>query len=348
MTNQTKEKISYEIIKTLISRFESFPDDATTNRNAPFHEAFLNAFRDKLEEKVSDIPFMISLSSWMHGLNTTLGQQFFENVSHIVSNGTKREWTNKKEGNLYITQRQKDIINKIITKLSTDEEKPNLKKENRLIFQDDNTQKVKAINFSADIFYEDERSVTAIELKSVKPNSGEMRGEKQKILEGKAALYHKYKPKKINFFIAFPFDPTAIKDIEYDKDSFLNSIINMKKSFSNDEVLLSAEFWDYISDENNTMQEILKIINSIATTDFMQNFQFIQDKQNIQKDKKRYRNILVKWHLYNELKIFDNYNEIKDKVKNDKKLLRIFNKALFDNKGKYNIDRQDVLQILQQ
>ena len=91
MINQTKEKIAFEVIRTLISRFESFPNDSTTNRNAPFHEAFLNAFKDKLEEKVSDIPFMISLSSWMHGLNTTLGQQFFENVAHIVSNGTKRD-----------------------------------------------------------------------------------------------------------------------------------------------------------------------------------------------------------------------------------------------------------------
>ena len=342
MTNQTKEKIAHEVIKTLISRFESFPDDTTTNRNAPFHEAFLNAFKDKLEEKVRDIPFIISLSSWMHGLNTTLGQQFFENVAHIVSNGTKKEWTNKKEGNLEITQKQKDTINEIITKLSTDEKEPNLEEENKLIFQDDNTEKVKAINFSADIFYEDETSVTAIELKSVKPNSGEMRGEKQKILEGKAALYHKFKPKKINFFIAFPFDPTATQDIEYDKDRFLNSIINMKKSFCNDEVLLSAEFWNYISDNNNTMQEILNIINSIATTDFIQNFQFIQDKQNIEQNPDKYKEILENWYLYNELRIFNNYDEVKKRVKIDKKLLRIFNKSPFDNKGKYNIDRQNI------
>ena len=217
MTNQTKEQIAFEVIRTLISRFESFPNNSTTNRNAPFHEAFLNAFKDKLEEKVSDIPFIISLSSWMHGLNTTLGQQFFENVAHIVSNGLKREWTNAKEGNLYITKKQKETINNIITKLSTGEKKPNLNEENKLIFQDDDTEMVKAINFSADIFYEDEDSITAIELKSVKPNSGEMRGEKQKILEGKAALYHKFKPKKINFFIAFPFDPTSDEDTTYDK-----------------------------------------------------------------------------------------------------------------------------------
>ena len=340
MTHQTKEKIAFEVIKTLISRFESFPNDSTTNRNAPFHKAFLNAFKDKLEEKVSNIPFMISLSSWMHGLNTTLGQQFFENVAHIVSNGTKREWTNKKNGNLFITQKQKETINDIITKLSTDEKEPNLDKENKLIFQDDDTEKVKAINFSADIFYEDEDSVTAIELKSVKPNSGEMRGEKQKILEGKAALYHKFKPKKVNFFIAFPFDPTSDKNTTYDKDRFLDSIINMKKSFANEEVLLSSEFWDYISEEKNTMQEILNIINSIATTDFMKNFQYIQDKQNF-KDVK-YKEILEQWYLYNEIRILDNYKNIKENIKNDKKLLRVLNKTPFDNKGKYNMDKQNI------
>jgi hypothetical protein len=59
------------------------------------------------------------------------------------------------------------------------------------------------------VFFEDNNSVTAIELKSVKPNSGEMRGEKQKILEGKAALFRKFPQKKIKFYIGFPFDPTA-------------------------------------------------------------------------------------------------------------------------------------------
>lgn len=71
------EKLSLLIIDVLYKRFESFPEDSTENRNAPFHEAFLRAFSDKLDRKVSDIPFFISLSSWLHGLNTTLGQSFF-------------------------------------------------------------------------------------------------------------------------------------------------------------------------------------------------------------------------------------------------------------------------------
>ena len=53
LTDKTKEKISIEVIKTLVSRFENFPEDSSDNRNAPFHEAFLNAFSDRLEKKDS-------------------------------------------------------------------------------------------------------------------------------------------------------------------------------------------------------------------------------------------------------------------------------------------------------
>lgn len=85
ISNQKKEQIAEVVIKILYSRFESFPQDASGNRNAPFHEAFLNAFSDKFDEKVTDIPFFISMSSWLHGLNTTMGQTFFESVAqHVV------------------------------------------------------------------------------------------------------------------------------------------------------------------------------------------------------------------------------------------------------------------------
>lgn len=120
------ERISLQVIKVLFTRFENFPEDATSNRNAPFHKAFMNAFVDKFQDKVSDIPFFISLSSWLQGLNTTLGQTFFENVAHILSDGEKREYTSKKLGNLSITKHQKENINSIVTELSTDRESPNL------------------------------------------------------------------------------------------------------------------------------------------------------------------------------------------------------------------------------
>ena len=184
-----EEKISLEVIKTLVTRFDNFPEDASNNRNAPFHESFLKAFSDKLNGKVSDIPFFISLSSWLHGLNTTLGQTFFENVAHHLSNGEKREYTSGRLGNLPIKQSQRDHVAQIIADLSNTTLTPSLNSENALLFAQHSDTEINAMDFSVDVFIEDATSIIAIELKSVKPNSGEMKGEKQKILEGKAALY---------------------------------------------------------------------------------------------------------------------------------------------------------------
>jgi len=267
ISNRKKELISREVIKILYSRFENFPENSDSNRNAPFHEAFLNAFTDKFEGKVSDIPFFISLSSWLHGLNTTLGQSFFEEVAHILSDGQKKDFTKKNNSLLKITKQQKDNIANIITDLKNSNNTPNLETENELLFISEGDE-IEANSFTADVYIEDDDKIMCVELKSVKPNAGEMRGEKQKILEGKSALYHTFSNKTIEFYIGFPFDPTSNNSTSFDKDRFLGSIIDGKKYYDYSEVLLSEELWNFLSSEENTMQQILEIINSIAKPTF--------------------------------------------------------------------------------
>ncbi|MHC1738821.1 MAG: TdeIII family type II restriction endonuclease [Ignavibacteriaceae bacterium] len=348
ITSKQKEKISIEVIKTLVTRFESFPEDASNNRNAPFHEAFLHAFSDKLSGKVSDTPFFVSLSSWLHGLNTTIGQKFFENIAHYLCNGEKREYTSKKLGNLEITQTQKSNATNIITDLSNSTTKPDLLYENNLIFQNYDTTLVNSIDFSADVFIEDINTITAIELKSVKPNSGEMRGEKQKILEGKAALYRQFPGKQISFFIGFPFDPTVNPAIapptSYDKTRFLGSIINMTKYFVPSETLVASELWDMLSGQQNTMEEILGIINTIATPEFLDKFRLLSD--NNKRLTIEYRMQLVEWNLFSEIELIDNHETIIQNIGTKSKLIRTFNKTAFDNEGKYNTDRYITLREL--
>lgn len=341
LTNQQKEKISIEIIKTLVTRFESFPEDASSNRNAPFHDAFLKAFSDKLNGKVSDTPFFITLSSWLQGLNTTLGQTFFENVANHLSNGGKREYTSGRLGNLQITQTQRDHIAQIIADLSTSTKTPNLTTENAILFSNYTTPEIRAMDFAADVFIEDTNSITAIELKSVKPNSGEMKGEKQKILEGKAALYRHFPGKAINFYIGFPFDPTVNPSSEpitsFNKTRFLGSIINMTKYFAPNETLIANELWDLLSGQQNTMEQILGIINSISTTAFLGKFQLLTD--NSKRTTNEYKTQLTEWNLFSELELVNNDSRIKQKMGNDKALNRIYNKTAFDNKGNYLVDR---------
>lgn len=343
ITPKKTQQIATTVIKILLQRFETFPADASNNRNAPFHEAFLNAFQDKFNGKVSDIPFFISLSSWLHGLNTTLGQTFFEKVAHVLSDGEKREYTSKKLGNKQIHETQKNNINEIMTRLSNSQKVPDLRKENEQIFIHDNTRLVNALDFSADVFIEDNQNVTAIELKSVKPNSGEMRGEKQKILEGKAALYKIFPNKNINFFVGFPFDPTSDTPTDFDKTRFLGSIINMTKFFDPDETLVAKELWNFLSGETNTMEKIIEIINKISTSEFMEKFNFINDSKN--RDDKRYLIILKEWFLFSEADLVEKNLKIKELIQNDQRLQRIYNQQIF-KKEEYNWDRAENLKEL--
>lgn len=180
LEKNVQEAIAEQVIKILVSRFKSFPDDSVRNRNAPFHEAFLSAFKDKLGSFSPNTSTLISMSSWLHGLNTSLGQAFFENIASSICGGCKREWTSKREGNLEVYQSQKEIITDIISNLSNSTCLPDLDIETQLLQKHRKGERVKASDFSADVFIEDQKSVTGIEMKSVKPNAGEMKGEKNK------------------------------------------------------------------------------------------------------------------------------------------------------------------------
>ena len=348
LPKQQKEKISIEVIKTLVTRFDNFPEDASNNRNAPFHEAFLTAFSDKLNGKVSDTPFFISLSSWLHGLNTTLGQTFFENIAHHLCNGEKREYTSKRLGNLKITQSHRYHTTQIIADLSNTTAISDLINENICLFTNYDDIEINSMDFSADVFIEDVDTITAIELKSVKPNSGEMKGEKLKILEGKAALYRLFPNKRIKFFIGFPFDPTVNPEIEsvtsYNKTRFLDSIINMKKYFHPDETLVANELWDFLSGQPNTMEEVLAIINVISTPSFLNKFKLLTD--NARRLTPDYKNQLIEWNLFSELELVDNNSKLVQNIRTDTTLTRIYNKIAFDKKGNYNTERYSTLKLL--
>ena len=345
-----KEEIVLEVIKVLKKRFQSFPDENSIIRNAPFHKAFLAAFSDKIAVTQENNNFFISLSSWYHGLNTTLGQSFFENIANLLCNGEKRAWTSS--GNkqpLEITETQKQIINKIITALSNSQRTPDYEQEWNEIINAKESNLVNTIDFSTDIFFEDNTSVTAIELKSVRPNSGEMRGEKQKILEAKAALHRLYRGKEIKFFLGFPFDPTV--DIQkgedecsYDKDRFLNSLVNGKKYFDKAEILIASELWDFLSGSSNTMEEILAIINNIATPNFEKEFDLVSS-YNLSKNEnyETLLSILDRWCLFSEIEIIKASDILIAKSNNDSHLMRFLNQQCFDSEGKINKRRQNYL-----
>lgn len=328
LTNTQKEQIAQSVIKVLYTRFNSFPEDDGANRNAPFHVAFLHAFQSRLDGRVKDIPDFINLSSWMHGLNTTLGQTFFESVAHTLCVGEKRDFKGKK-----IYKNQMSAIADIMIDLKNGTQQPSIQREDAIINASANGEIQDAPNFTADCFYETDTDVVAIELKSVRPNSGEMRGEKQKILLGRAVLRALYPNKNVKYIFGFPFDPTSDGNTTYDKARFLHYLVEAEKFVAQDDFLIADEFWSFLASSNGAMQEMLDIINRIATPAFMDIFNKILDDRLPQQEK---RTLLNDWYQYSEVAIIDN-------VRCTPSNCRLYNLPIFKTDGGYNEKRLQLL-----
>jgi hypothetical protein len=205
-------------------------------------------------------PYLVALASWMHGLNTSLGTGF-ENIAHIISGGLKRKFT--AGYTLMVSAKQDATISMIMSGLKSGRRVANLVEEDTLLAASPaavpKEQLQEALGFTADVYIETASSIECIELKSVRPNSGEGRGEKEKILYAKAALKRLNPNKIVTFYIGFPFDPTSKTPTGYDKERFMNHLIEFKKFFSPNEVLVASELWDHLSGSPNTMEQILEI-----------------------------------------------------------------------------------------
>lgn len=258
LTQDQKNRIHEEVKKILLSRIESFPNLDAQIRNAPFHSAILECFKEKLSPLNIETPYLVAIASWLHGLNTSLGTGF-ENISHILSGGYKRKFSGP--STLKVKSAQASQVENIIRELKSGTHLPDSQREESLIFNysPDETE-MPSLEFTVDCYFEKNNEIIAVEVKSVRPNSGEGRGEKQKILYAKAALKLLNPGKTVKYFLAFPFDPTSNIPVEYDKERFFNYLIEFKKFFAKDEVLVASEFWDFLSGSRNTMEEILEVI----------------------------------------------------------------------------------------
>src|SRR3989338_109934 len=134
LTQDQKNRI-VEVVKEILSRrIENFPESGSQIRNAPFHSAILECFREKLEPLRIEVPYLVAIASWLHGLNTSLGSGF-ENIAHILSGGYKRKFTGPYI--LKVKQAQATQIETIIRILKSGEQRPDLEREDDLLLNFD-------------------------------------------------------------------------------------------------------------------------------------------------------------------------------------------------------------------
>ena len=328
ITQIQKEQIATIIIEVLYCQLEEIFEITNSNQIKKYSNTFFTSiFDDRLAE--------ISLNSWMHGLNTSLGQSFFEKTAYILSNSEKKTFKENKISKLQISE-----VSSIITELQNRANNitPNLQAENDRIWSVNSGDEDFAHDFTTDIFWEDETEVVAIEAKTVRPNSDISKQTKTKILQAKCVLKKLYPEKAVKFYYGFPFDPYGENPTHSDKTEFMRKNVNFSKYFDEDEVLLASEFWDFISGTPNTMETILKIINTIATTEFPAKLEFLQNKSNAEIYKEEYLALLDLWQLNREKVLIENEAHVRQQIIGNGALTRIFNQDIFI-KGNYNENR---------
>ncbi|OGJ55458.1 hypothetical protein A3D88_04330 [Candidatus Peribacteria bacterium RIFCSPHIGHO2_02_FULL_52_16] len=262
MDEATKEAIRHKARSVIKTRMDEFIDDAKM-RNAPMHAAILDAFESRLAGLGLTVESTLRISSWIHGLNTSMGS-FFETVGNKLSGGKKRSFKNKNKTSLKVSTSQKQTIKNIWDDLKSGSADPNPKKEMSRIMKSRSSKMQKASDFTVDVFIEREKEIIAVEMKSVRPNKGESGGEKAKILEAKTALQNAFPKKKIIYITGYPFDPTSETPTGYDKDRFMAYLIGGKNYYANEEFMIGSELWDFLSGEKNTFEKILKIIEEVV------------------------------------------------------------------------------------
>lgn len=267
---------------------------------------------------------------------------FYTEVSYILSGGESMSYLYEKDTNLPIEQTQKDTIIRIITNLTNGNQSPSLANENNLIFQKPNTSNlIEGTDFTADVFFESTTEIICIEIKTVKPNKGVFKVEKQKILEAKAALKLKYPTQEIKYFLAFPFDPLSDTPCGYDKKRFMDYSVGFTKYFDEAEILLAGELWDYLSGVPNTMEAMIHIINTIATPNFLNELYFLNDSQNSTTQTQNYLDLLERWCLFQEHELVKHAQEIIPKLTN-RQLQSLYYQSCFRG-GEYQWQRVQTL-----
>lgn len=137
-------------------------------------------------------------------------------------------------------------------------------------------------------------------------------------------------------------DPLSEEPTGSDKMRFMRYSVDFTNFFDPNEVLLADELWNFLSDDSNTMQQLIDIINAVATPEFIDIYNYINTPSNKSIDTIRYIQQLNDWNLQSEAAITANEETILKHIENDKRLLRIFRQPIFKN-GEYNSERLNVL-----
>ncbi len=193
----------------------------------------------------------IAAYSFIHSIATTLGMSIYEDVSVIIASDNSEECFRNYGVGGTISRDQKTKIAEIIAKLRNGDREANIEKEiEEVLSASHKNGKFQKSGNIADFYMERNNKEYYFEIKTVKPNIDVFEKSKTKLLEWVAR-----RRKKINVFLAFPYNP-------YHPEPY-SRFTEVGMMDSPNDFLVGDEYWDFIGGKN-TFPQLLKVFDEVG------------------------------------------------------------------------------------
>lgn len=235
ISNKQKQEISSLLKEKIRNKLKNYSPETQA---MPFHFRLLGKDR-------------MVLYSFIHSVNTMLGQSIFEKVAEIIAapNFNKAESQYNFEG--YLSDKAVLEIDKIMLDLRSAKVQGNEPTENKRIKTVANQGTLGNIRKTrVDLFILKKNTEHYFEIKTVKPNIDVFARTKEKLLQWKAMRYSMNQNIIVKAFICIPYNPEAPNP--YSRWT-LQGLYDLKN-----EVLVAEEFWDFLGGKG-TFEELLDI-----------------------------------------------------------------------------------------
>ena len=219
-----KNEIKKLIRDVVLKKLETYKPET---EHKPFHYRLIG--KDKM-----------ALFSFIHSINTSLGQSIYEQIALLVSKEYFKVCKTQVIVGDLIYKNSQNVIGEIINNLQTSDSIPDKNREFELIKSTLSGEKSSVKKTKVDLYLEDyENNIYCIDVKTAKPNKDGFIKLKQTLLEWTAISLVNKPNYKIHCIIAIPYNPYYPKDYER---WTMKGLFDIKK-----ELKVAEEFWNFLS-----------------------------------------------------------------------------------------------------
>jgi len=242
LSHQQKGEISELLKQKIHQKLQCYSPETT---NMPFHTRLLG--RDRM-----------ALFSFIHSINTTLGQSVFEQVAAVIARPHFRQVVHQyRDFNNTISRSAQRVIQDIMDELVAARSTPNKLEETNNILRISRTDDLVTVRRPRiDLFLESfDGTEYYFDLKTAKPNISDFRGYKRQLLVWVAIRGVQDNTPNIRTLLAIPYNP-------YEPEPYQRWTLQGLFDLEN-EIMVAEEFWNFLGGDN-TYEQLLSVFETVG------------------------------------------------------------------------------------